>query len=136
MREFRVGRMPAEKPASDFRELQLRDWNLCLLRFVITQAPEDQAAALACAIELDMPGGFGRATFFQRTSAELFHAIAARDKNAKRVLRLHISRIDEPRLRNAFVAAIGDEAVLPTAQRKRKSDYSGPTSLWRGLARL
>ena len=114
--------MLASTESPDLHDRQLRDWMLCLLRFAITQAPEDQARALALAAELDMQGGPGTLTFFQRTSVAVYHAIVVRDETGKRILKQYISRIEEPRLRNAFAAATGIEAFVSGHPRKKAND--------------
>jgi hypothetical protein len=125
--------MPAGTDPPDFGERQLRDWILCLLRFAVTQLPDDQTAALALACELDMQDGPGGPTFFQRTSVDVCRAIVVRDEGAKLILRQHISRIDEPRLRNAFAAAVGFDAMALGHNRKKAERKFRPPLLWRGL---
>jgi hypothetical protein len=117
----------------DLGERKLRDWILSLLRFAITQMPEDQAEALALASELDTRGKPGNSTFFQRTSVAVCHAIVVRDENGRRVLGQYISRIEEPRLRSAFAAAIGPDAIsLPHHRKKARRSLRVPMQ-WRGL---
>ncbi len=125
--------MPIGSDPPDSHEKQLRDWMLGLLRFAITQAPQDQAAAVALAAELDIRGGLAGLTFFQRTSRAVCHAIVVHDENGSRILRQYISRIEEPRLRNAFAAAVGFDAIAPTSNRKRAENKLRPPLLWRGL---
>lgn len=120
--------MLAGADARDLGERKLRDWMLCLLRFAITQTPGDQAEALALASELDAQGDSGGVTFFQRTSVAVCRAIVVRDENGMRILRQFISRIEEPRLRSAFSAAVG----LDASSKKEEHEFRR-TLLWRGL---
>ena len=125
--------MPDGTDPPNLGERKLRDWILCLLRFAITQLPDDQAAALALACELDMQDGSDGPTFFQRTSVDVCRAIIMRDEAAKRLLRQYISRIEEPRLRNAFAAAVGFDAIALSRNRKNAERKFRPPLLWRGL---
>lgn len=125
--------MPAGTDPPDLGERKLRDWMLCLLRFAITQNPEDQAEALALASELDMQGDSRSLTFFQRTSVAVCHAIVVRDENGKRILRQYISRIEEPRLRRSFAAAIGADAISIRHRRKKARRSLRAPLLRRGL---
>jgi hypothetical protein len=124
--------MPGTDPP-DLPERQLRDWMLCLLRFAITQAAEDQGASLVLAGELDMQNGAGQSTFFQRTSVAVCQAIMMRDEDARRILRQHISRIEEPRLKDAFAAAAGIETFVSARQHRKPGGRSRSLLLWRGL---
>jgi hypothetical protein len=103
--------------AHDWRDRKVREWLLLLLRFAITRKPSDQSAVLAAADELDNVALRWRPTaprFFVRTSHEVCHAILAIDEmHDNAVLRSHVARIDDPRLRRAFQAAVG---LQPAAQ--------------------
>ena len=94
----------------DSRASRIREWLLLLLRFAITWDPKDEAAALAMAEEIDALGLRWRPSapsFFRRTSGEVCKAITAPDDPERAiVLKEHIARIDEPRLRRAFQAAV------------------------------
>lgn len=99
--------------SQDWRAARIRDWLLLLLRFAITRDPTDEAAALAMADEIDALGLDWRPSapsFFRRTSAEVCKALVASD-DAKRtaILKRFIAWIDEPRLQQAFQAAVGLE---------------------------
>jgi hypothetical protein len=99
--------------SQDWRASRIREWLLLLLRFAITCDPKDQAAVFAMADEIDALGQQWRPSapsFFRRTSGEVCKAITARDdpKRAS-ILKRHIARIDDPRLRRAFQAVIGLE---------------------------
>ena len=97
--------------SQDWRDRKVREWLLVLLRFAVTREPADQSAALAVADELDSLGVRGKRmapSFFLRTSKEVCEAIrAAGDGRDNAVLRRHVARIDDPRLRRAFQAAVG-----------------------------
>jgi hypothetical protein len=96
--------------SQDWRAGRIREWLLLLLRFAITRDSKDEAAALAIAEEIDALGLRWRPSapsFFRRTSDEVCEAIAAPDNPTRAiVLKKHIARIDEPRLRRAFHAAV------------------------------
>jgi hypothetical protein len=99
--------------SQDWRASRIREWLLLLLRLAITCDPKDQAAVFAMADEIDALGQQWRPSapsFFRRTSGEVCKAITARDdpKRAS-ILKRHIARIDDPRLRRAFQAVIGLE---------------------------
>lgn len=125
--------MPVGSNPLDLRESKLRDWMLSLLRFAITQAPEDQTAVVVLAGELDAQGDANSLTFFRRTSVSVCHAIVVRDEDGKRILKQHISRIEESRLRDAFAAAIGFDVVAAGRHRKKAEHKISSASLWRGL---
>jgi hypothetical protein len=118
--------------SEDWRAGRIREWLLLLLRFAITCDPNDKAAALALADEVD---GLGQQwhqsapRFFRRTTEEVCNAIIA-PHNSRRtsVLKRHIARIDDPRLRRAFHAAVDIEQRLPLASAEAKRQ-----NLWRGL---
>jgi hypothetical protein len=101
----------------DWRDGKVREWLLRLLRFAVTRRSLDQSSVLAAADELDAVGLRARRDaprFFRRTSRAVCEAILASDGEA--VLRAHIGRIDDPRLRRAFEGAVG----LPHESAKRE----------------
>jgi hypothetical protein len=116
----------------DSQALQVRDWLLLLLRFAITLDAKDEKATSAKADQLDglVSGGAPSApTFFRRTTSEICRAITALDDPAQATtLEKHIARIDDPRLRRAFQAAVGVDDATSSAR-------SGPKkhNLWAGL---
>jgi hypothetical protein len=89
---------------------RVREWLLLLLRFAITWDPMDEAAVLAIADEIDALGLSWRPSapsFFRRTSREVCKAITALDDPQRAtILKNHIARIDNSRLRRAFRAAV------------------------------
>jgi hypothetical protein len=97
----------------DRQARRVREWLLLLLRFAITRDPKDEAAALAIADEIDALGLSWRPSapsFFRRTSREVCKAIIALDDPTRaRILKTHIARIEDPRLRRAFRAAVDSE---------------------------
>jgi hypothetical protein len=123
--------MAAAFGSHDWRDRKVREWLLLLLRFAITRDTSDQAAALALADEIDSLGIRWRPAaphFFLRTSREICDAVlAAGDGNNNPVLRGHAARIDDPRLRRAFEAAVG---LQPTSASLR---VDARHDLWRGL---
>jgi hypothetical protein len=115
----------------DSRALQIRDWLLLLLRFAVTLDAKDETTASAKADQLDgLVSGDGPSapTFFRRTTSEICRAIAAPDEPTRTtILKKQIARIDEPRLRRAFQAAVGINDAI-------SSSGSGPKkpNLWAG----
>src|SRR5262249_2470709 len=97
--------------SQDWRAGRIREWLLLLLRFAITCDPKDQAAAFAMADEIDALGLEWRPSapsFFRRTSGEVCAAITVlEDPRRITILEKHIARIDDPRMRGAFHAALG-----------------------------
>ncbi|HEY7662604.1 MAG TPA: hypothetical protein VH934_05730 [Xanthobacteraceae bacterium] len=122
-----------ERPtgSQDWRAGRIREWLLLLLRFAITRDAKDEAATLALADEIDALGLQWRPSapsFFRRTSAEVCRAIAAADDPRRAaVLKKHIARIDDSRLRRAFQAAVGLEQASPPVSESKRPD------LWAGL---
>jgi hypothetical protein len=118
----------------DWRADRIREWLLLLLRFAITRDPRDEAAAFAMANEIDALGLRWRPSapsFFRRTSGEVCQAIVALDDPRRAaILESHIARIDEPRLRNAFQAAVELKRKSPRASAEAKR-----RGLWTGLRR-
>ena len=129
-------KMVAEFGSHDWRDRKVREWLLLLLRFAITREPSHQWAALAMADELDSVGMRWRPAaphFFLRTSGEVCEAIhAGGDGHHQAVLRTHAARIDDPRLKQAFCAAVG---LPPTSERPRRGakGKGRKPDLWRGL---
>jgi hypothetical protein len=138
-----LGKMVAEGGLHDWRDRKVREWSLLLLRFAVTREPSDQSAVLAMAEELDALGVRWRPAaprFFLRTSTEVCEAIlAVSEGHNNAVLRRHIARIDDPRLRRTFQAAVGlrqasdvqrtSEPQQQNAKAKRRKDQD----LWKGL---
>jgi hypothetical protein len=88
----------------------IREWLLLLLRFAITRDPRDEVAALIMAREIDCLGrqlGRSAPTFFRRSSSELCKAVAGPDSPEREVvLRRHLARIEDPRIKSALQAAV------------------------------
>ncbi len=130
--------MVVEFGSHDWRDRKVREWLLLLLRFAVTREATDQVAALALADQLDSLGiGWKRAKpgFFFKTSIEVSNAILAlRDRENDNVLRTHLARIDDPRLKMAFQAAAGlhdaSETQAGNAEDKRRKQ----PDLWKGLS--
>ena len=123
---------------ADCRTKMVRDWLLALLRYAVTLHDADKSAVLVIAEEIDKLGSHaeGRSTFkfFRRTSIELCRAILDKhNSKASAVLRLHLNRIDDYRLKRAVEAAIefGDASqIIKNAGKIRKR---GSQDLWKGL---
>jgi hypothetical protein len=111
--------MTAAFGSHDWRDSKVREWLLRLLCFAVTRKSLDQSSVLATADELDAVGLRARRDaprFFQRTSRAVCEAILA-SHEGEGVLRAHIARIDDLRLRRAFQGAVG----LPHEGRKRET---------------
>ena len=128
------GTMEQAERSPDWRAGRVQGWLLLLLRFAITRDPQDEAAALAMADEIDALGLRWRPSapsFFRRTSAEVCWAITAPDGPKRAgVLKSHVARIDQPPLRRAFQAAVELEQEMPAASPKSRR-----RNLWVGLRR-
>jgi hypothetical protein len=120
--------------ARDWRAASIREWLLLILRFAVTRDAKDEVATLAMADELDALGLEWRPvapTFFRRTTDELCRAIATpNDPGRARIIRKHIGRIDDLRLRRAFAAAVELEGESPSGPETQKL-----RDLWIGLRR-
>jgi hypothetical protein len=108
--------MATEANLQDRRARKLQEWLLLLLRFAITHELSDQCMAYALADELDSLGHRWRPaapSFFRRTSSEICEAILAVSggRNNNPVLRTHVQRIDDSRLKRAFCAAVGLDSI-------------------------
>jgi hypothetical protein len=111
---------------------------LLLLRFAVAREVADQMAALALADQLDSLGmRWNRANpgIFVKTNIEVSNAILAlRDGENDIVLRTHLARIDDPRLKRAVRAAAdlhdASETQAGNAEDKRRKQ----PDLWKGLS--
>jgi hypothetical protein len=125
--------MPDADGLDQRQQQRIRDWLLLLLRFAITRDPKDEAAAFAMADELDALGLHWRPSapgFFLRASREVCTAIVE-PTGARRteILRKHARRIDDPRLRQAFQAAVD---LYHSATRTKRLGVKR-ADLWKGL---
>ena len=129
--------MAAGFEVHDWTDRKVREWLLLLLTFAVTREPADQSAALAAADELDSLGVRWQRTaprFFLRTSNELCAAIlAASDGENNAVLQRHLIRIDEPRLRRAFRAAVGLKETSGLQEESGKIKRRKGPGLWKDL---
>lgn len=120
--------------ARDWRDRKIREWLLVLLRFAVTQETSDRSAVLALADELDSIGVWWRPaapSFFRRTSQDVCAAIeTAGSAQSAAVLHRHVIRIDDPRLRTAFAAAVG---LKPDPRRRITKSKHKRSDLWKGL---
>jgi len=127
--------MGTEFGSHDHHDRILREWLLLLLRFAITQEALDRSAALTMAEELDSLGTRWKPAaphFFGRATSKVCDAITG-PQNAQRdaVLRTHLARIDEPRLKRAFGSAVGLPPSLTQPQRTAAAKKN--FGLWKGL---
>jgi hypothetical protein len=143
VRRLTSGKMVTTFGSHDWRDRKVRDWLLLLLSFAVTREPADLAAALAVADELDSLGVRRKRrapSFFLRTSNEVCEAILAAgdghdvtDGDDNAVLRRHVARIEDPRLRRAFEAAVGLQRTSePQQESAEKQEAKGP-GLVKGL---
>lgn len=126
------------EPHEDHRHaLKIREWLLALLRFAVTRQQSDHAIALTIADKLDAAGGQwwpAAPRFFTRTTDEICAAIATlADGQDSIVLRRHIQRIEDPRLRRAFQAAVGLVETREPDRRRETRPRARNKDLWRGL---
>ena len=129
--------MVAEFGSHDWCDRKIREWLLLLLRFAVTQEATDQGAALVVADELDSLGvdsKRAKPSFFVKTSIEVSKAIlAVGDGTNNAVLRRHLARIDDPRLRRAFRAAIGLQERSEAPEGSAEGKGQKYPDLWKGL---
>jgi len=123
----------------EWRTKRVKDWLLALLRFAVTLHDADRSAVIVIADEIDRLGSYAEDRsafkFFHRTSTELCSAIFEKQNSKKSaVLRLHLKRIDDCRLRCAFEAAI-DADTSPATSDAEKMRKRGAQDLWKGLRR-
>ena len=120
--------------SQDWRAERIREWLLLLLRFAVTRDAKDEAAASAMADEIDALGQRWRSSgprFFRRTTDEVCKATTAPDDpNRATILKKHLARIDDPRLRRAFQAAVDlERGSWPAAtEHKRQHFWAGMRS--------
>lgn len=108
---------------------------MLLLRLAITRDQADRSAAIEMAAELDSLDQ-SRATFgyFSRTSRDICDAITqSRNESSTTLLRQHASRIENQRLRLAFLSAVGLSEQCLTNQSRPGERRVKSTDLWRGL---
>ena len=123
----------SEDPGRHCRMLQ--SWLLLVLRLAITQDQADRSAAVEMAAELDSlvksQATFG---YFSRTNREICDAITqGRNEHSTPLLLRHASRIENQRLRLAFLGAVGlPEQHLVHQPRPRERRVKS-ADLWRGL---
>lgn len=124
-----------EPPISQLYAATLRAWLLALLRFALTLDPVDRTVALAAAAELDRPqAGDPHAPafrFFYRASVAVSAAIVDPATPASiELLQDHLARIDDPRLRRAFAAALD---IKPRKKGRTAKRPARRFDLWKGL---
>ena len=126
---------PSNPPVWEDRKIQ--EWLLLLLRFAVTRETVDRSATLSMADELDSlgmrwrPGG---PRFFAKTSHEVCEAILAGGNRHTAILRKHAARIEHPRLRRTFEAAVGLTSERSPNLRANSRKPLNP-DLWRGLTK-
>ena len=127
--------MSSNVPGAEWNAKTLRAWQLAILRFAVTLDNADRLAVLAIASEIDRLGpqqdGTPGFSFFRRTSAELCAAILQPNELAAVVLRQYLARIDDHRLKRAFMATV--EADRPKGSSVSKL-FKRDRGLWRGLS--
>ena len=111
----------------------LQAWQLALLRFAVTLEASDGQAARAIANELDRSGrrdSSASFAFFRKTTDELCSVVLQPDNSGVAIIRRHLGRMPDGRLKRAFQAAV---EPTPPAVVERSSLDSRRGDLWRGL---
>jgi hypothetical protein len=131
------GQMGSEASQENAQAKTLRAWHLALLRFAVTREASDKQAAWAIAAEIDRLGSRDRDptsfAFFRTTTRELCAAVLQPDDSTDAIVRRHLARMQDDRLKRAFQAALEParpavvEAIKTGAGRRRNVD------LWKGL---
>ncbi len=115
-------------------EKTVRALLLALLRFAVTNDNDDRLTVLAAASQIDKlnapqghPDGL---RFFHRTSAELCLAITEPHSGSAAMLRRHLERMTDERMKRAFAAAVElDQVKEPANPRSRALERTdGPSS--------
>jgi hypothetical protein len=118
----------------DAQAKTLRAWHLALLRFAVTLEASDKQAAWAIAAELDRLGALDRDavpfSFFRRTTQELCAAVLQPDGSTDAIVRRHLARMPDDRLKRAFQAALEPavQVVFGSVKPVRRNN-----NLWKGL---
>ena len=111
---------------------------LAILRFAVTLRDEDRSAVLVAGEEIDRLGKSSedksKFNFFRNTSIEICSAILEKQNlRGSAVLRLHLDRIEDCRLRRAFAAAIKFGDSSQTIKSAGKFIKRVGEDLWKGL---
>jgi hypothetical protein len=121
----------------DWHARTVRAWLLAVLRFATTLDDDDKLIVFAAAAEIDRlsshHAGHGGFKFFYRTSAEVCAAIAnPRQAGSVTVIRRHLERIKEERIKRALIGILEIEEAA--AKAKGRSLKAKPRDdLWKGL---
>jgi hypothetical protein len=120
----------------DWQTRKVSEWLLSLLRFAITLEPADRFAVMSFASEMDLSSfQFTRSSpgFFLRETTDVCSAIVTTGGSQRAlVLKRHLARIEDRRLRQAFAAAIDFEQISQRSRLKREK-LRGHIDLWKGL---
>lgn len=126
--------MTKERTLATTSNGRTRDWLLALLRYAVTRDAADLSTVLAIAEAIDARGAQAEPPsfdFFRRTSLELCRAIGEQASPGRSaIIRRHLDRIEDGRLRRAFAAAVDIE----TPQHAADGTKAHRPELWRGLA--
>lgn len=122
------------------RTKMVRNWLLAILRFAVTLEQADRAAVMAMADEMDRLGRYAedqpKFEFFGKTTFELCTAISDRtDPNTNSILRVHLKRIEDLRLRRALEAAIEFGNFAAAAGNDSKSRTHDRCDQWKRFHR-
>jgi hypothetical protein len=124
--------MNTQAETGERHEKTVRALLLALLRFAVTNDNDDRLTVLAAASQIDKlnapqghPDGF---RFFHRTSAELCLAITEPHSGSAAMLRRHLERMTDERMKRAFAAAVDLDQVKEPANPRSRAP-----GLWRGL---
>ena len=116
---------------------QLETWLHALLRYVITRREQDRGAVETIARSMDGRGSrfdVPEFDFFMRSSRRLCDAITSNDGAGRGEVEQFLERLESPRLRRAFEAAL-DVTRAPMKQQDRAAPPKQPDRawLWKGL---
>lgn len=124
----------------DTQTTTLRAWHLALLRFAVTREVSDMQAAWAIAAEVDRLGTRDRDSatfgFFRRTTQELCAALLQPDEKAGAIVRGHLAKMPDDRLKRALQAALGPLAQAVVENFKSPESVKSArrnSNLWKGL---
>lgn len=129
--------MTDDRERDEWQTQKVMDWLFLLLRFAVTRDERDRTAACAAAQEIDSLGARSRPAdcgFFLRTSDDVCKAVVEPDDPQRLViLKRHAQRIDHPRLRNCFRAAVDLEEIAQASGGRSSKRVQARASLWKGL---
>ena len=129
--------MGSEVSQDNAQAKTLRAWHLALLRFAVTRETSDKQAAWAIAAEIDRLGARDRDptsfAFFRTTTHELCAAVLQPDDSTDAIVRRHLARMQDDRLKRAFQAAALEPARQAVVENIKTGASRRNVDLWKGL---